>query len=198
MLRVIFGYPSKALRSGKDYINDFAEEKSVYKPAEGGLPPGVVMSDFAKRAILGVDMSIVYHPNCIKSPVLGIISYKRLSHGVKNLIILENVDEIIPLEFMGDNCFPYLAELSSKKDVTVCTANIRPLFNYNFKEVYTIDTGVIVKNNMSFYNEYYKCFDTDTCTFRCNDISERIDYYEAYGLNIWGDDNDWYVYNENN
>lgn len=48
MLNVIFGFPSKALRSVKGYISDFAELSDVFVP-NGGLPPTIVETDFAKK-----------------------------------------------------------------------------------------------------------------------------------------------------
>lgn len=183
MLNVIFGFPSKALRSVKGYISDFVKLSDIFIP-NGGLPPTVVETEFAKKVILEIDRSIVHHARYIESPVLGTISFREISEGATSLIILNNVPEIVPLEFMGDNCFNLLVDIANRKDITVCTSSVREMFSHGFKEIHIVNDDIIVNNNLDFYDYYDKASDKYFGEYSMNN---RIDYYEAYGIDIYGD-----------
>lgn len=125
-----------------------------------------------------MDKSIVHHARYIESPVIGTISFREISEGATSLIILNNVPEIVPLKFMGDNCLNLLADIANRKDITVCTSSVREMFSHGFKEIR------IVNNNLDFYDYYDKAGDN---YFGEYSMDNRIDYYEAYGIDIYGD-----------
>lgn len=183
MLNVIFGYPSKALRSVKDYISDFAIQSENFIPGLG-LPPEVVETEFAKKAIATIDKSAVYHARNILSPVLGTISFRELSESVKSLIILNSAPEIVPLEFMGDNCFNLLADIANRKDITVCTGSAREMFSHGFDKIHIINDNSIVYSNIEFYDSYDNAA---ASYFGEYAMDNRVGYNEAYGIDLFGD-----------
>ena len=70
--------------------------------------------------ILDVDKSMVIGPHLIDSPVLGPISQKELSGGVKTLILINNDEKhIFNASACGDNCARWLLKIGELKDVTV-------------------------------------------------------------------------------
>lgn len=182
MLNIIFGFQSKALRNTAGYIRDYAVKSDTFVPGSG-LPPEVVEGELEKYLIKEIDKSVVHHARWIESPVLGTISYRELSHGVQGLIILANTPEIIPFEFMGDNCFKYLAEISRVRDVNVCTGSFRDLYHHGFIEgkdiIHVVNDDTYVNNGYDLMRKYF--------TLEMDDYGEyawdkRVSYNEAYGI----------------
>ena len=78
--------------------------------------------------ILDVDKSTVIGPRVIDSPVLGGISPRELSGGVKTLIdIYKRPDRIFNASACGDNCAKWLLEIGERQDVTI---NLRHLMDF--------------------------------------------------------------------
>ncbi len=79
-----------------------------------------ITDELSKRMIRDVDKSEVIGPHLIESPVLGPISQKELSGGVKTLILINNdTEHIFNGSACGDNCAKWLIEIGKQKDVTV-------------------------------------------------------------------------------
>ena len=79
-----------------------------------------ITDDLSKQMILDVDKSMVIGPHLIDSPVLGPISQKELSGGVKTLILINNDEKhIFNASACGDNCARWLLKIGKMKDVTV-------------------------------------------------------------------------------
>ena len=79
-----------------------------------------ITDDLSKQMILDVDKSKVIGPHLIDSPVLGPISQKELSGGVKTLILINNDEKhIFNASACGDNCARWLLKIGKMKDVTV-------------------------------------------------------------------------------
>lgn len=119
--------------------------------------------DFNKRVIEGVDNSKVIDA-CVISPVLGMIAPERISGGAKALIMLnENGTKkghYINLTSMGQNCVPFLSELSLTKDFTVCMTGV----HLNFKG-YPIDAFCV--------NDQERITDDETW------VNKMIDYTDT-------------------
>jgi hypothetical protein len=75
--------------------------------------------EFVREIIKDVDKSEVIENEIIESPVLGKITPRQLSGGVKMLILLYEYDDIIDATCCGENCAKWLYEISKKKDITV-------------------------------------------------------------------------------
>ena len=79
-----------------------------------------ITDDLSKQMIMDVDKSKVIGPHLIDSPVLGPISQKELSGGVKTLILINNDEKhIFNASACGDNCARWLLKIGEMKDVTV-------------------------------------------------------------------------------
>ncbi len=79
-----------------------------------------ITDELSKRMIRDVDKSEVIGPHLIESPVLGPISQRELSGGVKTLILINNdTEHIFNGSACGDNCAKWLIEIGKQKDVTV-------------------------------------------------------------------------------
>lgn len=109
-----------------------------------------LLEDFSKKVVKLVDKSEVIDKYCIKSPVLGGIAPSLLSGGTKTLLMLRYTDLRFYLEAMGDNCFPFLLEISKVKDIYMCTTRYRYLFKYGFTEIFIENTEEIVTSDRRF------------------------------------------------
>ena len=78
--------------------------------------------------IRDVDKSEVIGPRIIDSPVLGGITPRELSGGVKTLIcIYKRPDRVFNASACGDNCAKWLLEIGKRQDVTI---NLRHLMDF--------------------------------------------------------------------
>ena len=94
--------------------------------------------------IQDVDRSTVVSEHVIDSPVLGGITPRELSGGVKTLILINNVsDRIFNASACGDNCAKWLLEMGKHKDVTI---NLRHIMDFGSEpfEIHIQNTDQIV------------------------------------------------------
>lgn len=103
------------------------------------------------KMIKDVDHSEVISPHLIESPVLGPISVKDISGGVKTLILLafDQSGKIFNASACGDNCAKWILKIGKEKDLTI---NLRHLMDFgnNEFEVKILNTGDIVHNMEEF------------------------------------------------
>ncbi|MCD7763070.1 MAG: DUF4869 domain-containing protein [Lachnospiraceae bacterium] len=86
----------------------------------------------SKEMIQYVDKSTVLGSRIIDSPVLGAISPRELSGGVKTLIsIYKAPDRIFNASACGDNCAKWSLKIGSLQDITI---NLRHLMDFGEKE----------------------------------------------------------------
>ncbi|MCD7716644.1 MAG: DUF4869 domain-containing protein [Lachnospiraceae bacterium] len=86
----------------------------------------------SKEMIQDVDKSTVLGSRIIDSPVLGAISPRELSGGVKTLIsIYKAPDRIFNASACGDNCAKWILKIGSLQDITI---NLRHLMDFGEKE----------------------------------------------------------------
>lgn len=96
--------------------------------------------------IKDVDKSEVIGPHFIESPVLGPISQKELSGGVKTLILINNdLNHIFNASACGDNCAKWLLEIGEVKDVTIRLGYFMDFGDGDF-EIIVKNTGKLVRN----------------------------------------------------
>lgn len=138
MLKLYGGRCKSALFPAGGYFDNWVDEN-------------VVFDDFSRRAIKGVDLSDVMDDGRILSPVLGGIVPSQLSGGVKSLMVLKFTDKVVNLDSMGDNCFPYLAELGKVKDIVVSTDRHRMLFENGVQEVLILNDNSIVHSGRELF-----------------------------------------------
>lgn len=101
--------------------------------------------EFVKEMILDVDHSVVISPHIIESPVLGAITPRELSGGVKVLILMLKDDSFIyNLSNCGNNCAKWVLNIAENKDLTVYLQHIIR-FEGSFV-IQIMNTGKIVHN----------------------------------------------------
>lgn len=80
---------------------------------------------FVKEMIRDVDHCTVISPHVIESSVLGVITPRELSGGVKILILMLKDDSFIyNMSSCGDNCAKWILRIAEKKDLTVYLRHI--------------------------------------------------------------------------
>lgn len=101
--------------------------------------------------IKDVDKSEVVSPHLIESPVLGPISVKEISGGVKTLILMafDETGKVFNASACGDNCAKWILEIGKRKDLTI---NLRHIMNFGKKdfEIKILNTGEMVYNMKQF------------------------------------------------
>ncbi len=101
--------------------------------------------------IKDVDQSEVISARLIDSPVLGPISIKELSGGVKTLILMafDDTNRVFNASACGDNCAKWILEIGKRKDLTI---NLRHIMDFGDGEFETciLNTGEKVHNMLEF------------------------------------------------
>ena len=103
MLNVFYGDMPGAILDTSEYFDDVYEDAWITKP-------------LTKEMIKAVDKSEVIDERTILSPVFGYMSPKRLSGGVKTLILIDNDPEhVYNASNCGNNCAKWLLKIAEKK-----------------------------------------------------------------------------------
>lgn len=77
---------------------------------------------------------------------MGIIPPTSLSGGVKTLILIDNLPDIVfNASNCGDNCAHWLLKIGQEKDVTINLRHIMEFGDDKF-EIYVINTDSVVTN----------------------------------------------------
>ena len=101
--------------------------------------------------IRDVDKSEVIGSHSIESPVLGPISVKEISGGVKTLMLLafDQSGRVFNASACGDNCAKWILKIGREKDLTI---NLRHLMDFgnNEFELKILNTGDMVYNMEQF------------------------------------------------
>lgn len=89
----------------------------------------------------------------IESPLLGSISPKELSGGVKTimLILFDETGRIFNASVCGDNCAKWILKVAESKDLTINLRHIMEFGDDEF-EMKILNTGEIVHNMLEFVN----------------------------------------------
>ena len=95
--------------------------------------------------IKDVDHSDVVGPHLIESPVLGPISVKEISGGVKTLILLafDRSGKIFNASACGDNCAKWILKIGKEKDLTINLRHLMDFGNNDFEIKRRKDEGKI-------------------------------------------------------
>ena len=107
------------------------------------------------RVIRNIDLTDVIEGECLRSPVLGVISPERLSTGCKAVILMIMYPQYkIYATKCGDNCSEDILKIASLEDRTIVLRHVM-----EFKEPFTatiVESGRVVNNMKEFINEFYK------------------------------------------
>lgn len=96
--------------------------------------------------IKAVDHSDVIDEKTIYSPIFGNMSLKKLSGGVKTLMLIAyDRTKVFNASTCGDNCAEWILKIAEKRKIVI---NLRHLMDFGTGEfkIKVLNTGKIVKN----------------------------------------------------
>ena len=116
MLSIYLGQMEEAIYYPPAYFNNTYDDEWITDP-------------LTVEMIRDVDKSEVIGPHLIESPVLGPISVKEISGGVKTLILMafDDSGRIFNASACGNNCAKWILEIGKRKDLTI---NLRHIMNF--------------------------------------------------------------------
>lgn len=131
MLNIYFGDMPQAIYNTAVYFKNTYEDDWI-------------TDELSREMIRDIDRSTVIAPRIIDSPVLGAITPRELSGGVKTLILIAHVpDRIFNASTCGDNCAKWLLKMGEEKDITI---NLRHLMDFGSGkfDIHILNTDQIV------------------------------------------------------
>ena len=123
------------------------EEAIYYPPAyfNNTYDDEWITDSLTVEMIKDVDKSEVIGPHLIESPVLGPISVKEISGGVKTLMLMafDDSGRIFNASACGNNCAKWILEIGKRKDLTI---NLRHIMNFGKEpfEIKILNNGEMV------------------------------------------------------
>ncbi len=138
MLKIYLGNMDNAIYHPPTYFDNQYEDEWI-------------TNELSIKMIKDVDKSEVVSPHLIQSPVLGPISTKDLSGGVKTLILMafDQSGKIFNASACGDNCAKWILSIGKSKDLTI---NLRHIMDFGEEafEMEILNTGDIVHDMSEF------------------------------------------------
>ena len=130
------------------YGEDFIYDPDMY--FDNTYDEEWLISDMAKEIKKDIDKSDVIGPHLVQSPILGPISTKELSGGVKTLMLMafDDSGKIFNASACGDNCAKWILRIAGKKNLTINLHHIMD-FGKDF-EAKILNTGEIVHSMAEF------------------------------------------------
>ena len=140
MLSIYLGDMPEAIYHPPTYFDNMYEDEWLTNP-------------LSVEMIADVDKSTVIGTHLIESPVLGPISPKELSGGVKTLILMafDENDRVFNASACGDNCSKWILQIAEDKDLTINLRHIMDFGDGKF-EAKILNTGQLVHNMQEFLN----------------------------------------------
>ena len=133
MLNIYFGDMPESIYNTNVYFNNTYKDRWITTP-------------FSKEVIKAVDQSEVIDEKTILSPVFGNISPKKLSGGVKTILLIAyDKTKIFNASTCGDNCAAWILQMAEKRKIVI---NLRHLMDFGKGEfkIKVLNTCKIVKN----------------------------------------------------
>ena len=140
MLSIIFGNADNTIYHPPTYFDNTYEDNWITAP-------------LSVEMIKDVDKSEVVGPYLIQSPVLGPISTKELSGGVKHLIIMafDETGKVFNASACGNNCAKWILKIAESKDLTINLRHVMDFGDGDFK-ARILNNGIVV-NSVKEYVE---------------------------------------------
>lgn len=138
MLRIYLGKMEEAIYYPPVYFDNRYEDEWITE-------------ELSVEMIRNVDKSEVVGPHLIESPVLGPISVKEISGGVKTLILMafDDSGNVFNASACGDNCAKWILNIGKEKDLTINLRHIMDFGDGEF-EIQILNTGEMVHNMLEF------------------------------------------------
>lgn len=131
MLNIYFGDMPQAIYNTAVYFKNTYEDSWI-------------TDELSREMILDIDKSKVIGARIIDSPVLGAITPRELSGGVKTLILIDHVsDKIFNTSTCGDNCAKWLLKMGKEKDITINLRHLMDFGNQKF-QIHILNTDQVV------------------------------------------------------
>lgn len=131
MLNIYFGDMPQAIYNTAVYFKNTYEDSWI-------------TDELSREMILDIDKSKVIGARIIDSPVLGAITPRELSGGVKTLILIDHVsDKIFNTSTCGDNCAKWLLKMGEEKDITINLRHLMDFGNQKF-QIHILNTDQVV------------------------------------------------------
>lgn len=145
MLKIIFGEVEHAVYHPPTYFDNQYEDAWITDPLTVAM-------------IRDIDRSDVVGPHLIQSPVLGPISVKEISGGVKTLILMafDRSGKIFNASACGDNCAKWIAELGRRQDLTINLHHVMDFHSVPAFEAVMLNTGVTIHSYEAYLEEALK------------------------------------------
>lgn len=133
MLNIYFGEMSKAIYNTSVYFNNTYKDSWITEP-------------LTKDIIKAVDNSDVIDEKTILSPIFGNMSPKKLSGGVKTLLLISfDRKNVFNASTCGDNCAEWILKIAKDRKVVINLHNLMDFGPEPFKAK-ILNTNKIVKN----------------------------------------------------
>lgn len=138
MLKIYLGEMADAIYHPPTYFDNQYKDEWITDP-------------LSVKMIKDVDQSDVIAERLIDSPVLGPISVKELSGGVKTLMLMafDNSGKIFNASVCGNNCAKWILQIGKMKDLTINLNHIMDFGTDEF-EIEILNTNEIVHNRKEF------------------------------------------------
>lgn len=131
MLNIYFGDMPQAIYNTAVYFKNTYEDSWI-------------TDELSREMILDIDKSKVIGARIIDSPVLGAITPRELSGGVKTLILIDHVsDKIFNASTCGDNCAKWLLKMGEEKEITINLRHLMDFGNQKF-QIHILNTDQVV------------------------------------------------------
>ena len=110
-----------------------------------------ITDDLSKEMIRDVDRSDVVSARVIDSPVLGAITPRELSGGVKTLILMafDESGRVFNGSACGDNCAKWILKIAETKELTIALHNIMDFGKGPF-QIHVLNTDKVVTDGLSY------------------------------------------------
>ena len=140
MLSIVFGNADNTIYHPPTYFDNTYEDNWITAP-------------LSVEMIKDVDKSEVVGPHLIQSPVLGPISTKELSGGVKTLILMafDETGKVFNASACGNNCAKWILKIAESKDLTINLRHVMDFGDGDFN-ARILNNGIVV-NSMKEYVE---------------------------------------------
>ena len=134
------------------YLGDM--ENAIYHPPvyfDNTYEDERITNELSIRMIKDIDKSEVVGSHLIESPVLGPISTKELSGGVKTLMLMafDENGNVFNASACGDNCAKWILKIAQSKDLTINLHHIMDFGDGKF-EAKILNTGNMIHNMSEF------------------------------------------------
>ena len=137
MLRIVFGEAEEVLYGPVWF--DYNYEREWFE------------DEYVQRMIEDIDKSRYIDGEYIESEVLGPISPRDLSGGVKTLIAMyKNRELIYDATSCGENCAKWIIDMGKRMELTINLRYLMRFKEYEPFELYIINTKTIVRTNREY------------------------------------------------